>query len=115
MNLSENSEEIDAFSEEHKDYNGNGDRIDYELRDDMDESVLLEQLVGFNIHNNSSSKNKDSFKSSSQKPIQTENDVYEIDLNRKIVLFSMIVDLDVLVNYRNLHQKYLKSLIIGRF
>ena len=94
LNLSENSEEMDNFSEEHKDF-GSRDRIEQDYRDDMDESVLLEQLVGFNTQN--SMKSKDSFKSSSQKPVQTENDLYELDVNRKIVLFPMIVDLDMLV------------------
>ena len=42
---------------------------EFESRDDLDESGLLEQLVGYD--QNSKSKNNDNFKGSSQKPVQT--------------------------------------------
>lgn len=94
----ENDDEDYYFrsSEEYKDNNNSFDDFQEGLRDDLDESGLLEELMGFNQTSGSKAKQTGQ-KGTSQKPLQTENDLYEPDVSRKIILFPLIVDLDMIV------------------
>ena len=123
MNLLENSEENSQNSEENKQSNSDDS---LEIREDLDESGILEQLMTYNQP--ASKKDPSSTKPMSQKPLQTgknsffsifrkfvfflkfsrfdhkmlfslENDLYEADISRKIVLFPLIVDIDMIVNF----------------
>lgn len=79
-------------------YNNNNYSPDeIEMREDvmdLDDSGLLEELMC--VKQESHKDSSRGMKAASQKPMQMENDLYEVDLNRKIVLFPMIVDLDFL-------------------
>lgn len=90
-------EEDESRSEEVKEFEKDEQSQEFVgFTDDLDESGLLEELVACNKGGNNANKIKE-YKGASQKPLLMENDAYEVDLNRKIVLFPMIVDLDFIV------------------